>query len=534
MARQESCEAISAYPNAASLHEVHLIALAQLGEEQAMLKAWDRYAALFPDKALNRDLLEKMAWGVLQKAKGASSLTVRLASLIAAYFSQDARGVAILQQGMRESNVILRAAAVELAGHFRDEKLKTEMKRLWQEERVWIVKQKVIQSIGKMKMTEWRSSLESLIASDQALAEEKAAAIQAWVHLSEDLRREDIVRLVASNRMGLRLLACQLIAHFQSLRDSDQLLVLATDSHENVRSAALQALGILRPHEKIVIPAIEKYVLDKSPKVAITASWVLMLYDRVKGQGALEPYLLHPRREIRLLAAAALNAAGRYGVDLAVRHVTTSSDPYVRLNLALGLIGQREAVDKALDILYLGVTENRDRWIWKDEGLFRCLTPRGKKEMENPTVTPEMENQLARLEVLNVLCFLKHPHAQEAIRKNLLERTWGLSGVASALLLTEGDEAAVDLVRHLLEDENSKIRVQAALILSLWSREEEAIKVLEENYWEANRELKERILEGIGRIGSITSIPFLLEVLKEPSQTLRIIAATALIQCLNH
>jgi HEAT repeat protein len=98
----------------------------------------------------------------------------------------------------------------------------------------------------------------------------------------------------------------------------------------------------------------------------------------------------------------------------------------------------------------------------------------------------------------------------------------------------EGDESAVEIVQQLLQDSQPRVRLQAALILSLWSRDESAIRTLEEGYLNSNWEQKARILEGIGRIGSIRSIPFLLNVLKEHSQTLRLIAALALIQCLNH
>jgi HEAT repeat protein len=58
--------------------------------------------------------------------------------------------------------------------------------------------------------------------------------------------------------------------------------------------------------------------------------------------------------------------------------------------------------------------------------------------------------------------------------------------------------------------------------------------ILQKVYPTTDRETKERILEGIGRVGSMQSIPFLVDALDEPFQNLRIIAAAALIQCLNH
>jgi HEAT repeat protein len=147
---------------------------------------------------------------------------------------------------------------------------------------------------------------------------------------------------------------------------------------------------------------------------------------------------------------------------------------------------------------------------------------------------PEAVNQLTRLEVLEVLAMLHYPQAQEAIKAFLKERRWGVTGMASALLLTEGDETAVDLVKGLLNDPDKEVRLQAALILAVWGREEDVVKQLQDAYVSVDRDLKGQILEGIGRVGSASSLPFLAERLQDPFPTLRIIAAAATLECLYH
>ena len=147
---------------------------------------------------------------------------------------------------------------------------------------------------------------------------------------------------------------------------------------------------------------------------------------------------------------------------------------------------------------------------------------------------PEQINQITRLEVLNILAVMKYPQAQNAVRNFLQQRTWGVTGMAAALLLTEGDESAIALVEDLLKDPDKKVKMQAALILSLWGGGEKAIAVLQQGYDTADREMKERILEGVGRIGASSTIPFLVDKLREPYQSLRIIAAAALLECLYH
>ena len=77
------------------------------------------------------------------------------------------------------------------------------------------------------------------------------------------------------------------------------------------------------------------------------------------------------------------------------------------------------------------------------------------------------------------------------------------------------------------------MRLQAALILATLGGDPEAIKVLEEAYPEASREIKIRILEAIGSIADYETIPFLIAVMKEPFQMLRVVAASALIQVIG-
>lgn len=535
VAREEVRIALARYPNSASLHEGYIRVLARLGDEKTMLQAWEEYARRFPEKLENRELIEEMAWGVLNKASASSSLLMRQMALLAAYFSHDARGVAILHQGMQDSNYAIRAVAVKLAAHYRDRKLVEEVKRLFKQEKVWEVRKRVLEAIGHMKIESMRGDLELLIASNESLAGEKALAIASLLELLETVNRPEIERLTSSNRAGLRLLACKAIAYFQSERDLDVLIRLAGDFHPDVRQGAFQALGQVRPESsEELLAALRKGIQDVNPQVALSAAWLLSIYASVEGQKVFKKYLLDDRRDVRILAAAALSAAGRYGMPLMLEQFRTHADQYVRMNLALGLIGQRTAIEVASGCLRQLLMTNKEKWSTNEIGLFSAVTNKSSRKSDDPLKTPESENQLVRLELLNLLAILNDPHAQEAIRDYLMERSWGISAAAAALLLTEGDESAIELVQKLLQDPQPRVRLQAALVLSIWGREESAIRTLEDSYLQSDWESKSRILEGLGRIGSMQSVPFLINALKEPSQTHRLIAGMALIQCLNH
>lgn len=538
-AKEEAKANFDFYPDSFLIYEIYIKSLARLGEEGPMLEVWKEYVSRFPDKKENRELLEEMCWGVLDKAVGSPSLLTRIMGVIGAYFSKDSRGVEILKQSMNDSNAAIRGVAVELAASFRDAKLKDEVKRLFKEEKSWSVRKAVLKAIGSMKIKELSSGLEQLIASDQSMAEEKVLAIASLIELMDEIKRDKIEKLVGSNRSGLRLLACEAIAYFLKERDIDQLILLSNDNHADVRAAALQALGTIRPeglYREIVLRIGREKAFDTDPKVALSAAWLLTIYSSDEGQRVFDHYISQEKKELRLLAASALNATGKYGVEHAVRLMYNNADPFVQLNIAMGVIGQRQATQEAGDIIDQVINQDKDKWISSEEGIFQYVAPRNsiKTDLESSDNNPEMENQLVRLKVLNALALIQPGKAQRSIRNFLIEGAWGVSGAASALLLMEGNDTSIRLVQGLLSDRNKKVQIQAALVLSLWSREESAIEVLEKNYWDSDKEMKARILEGIGRIGSMRSVPFLIEVLHESSQQLRIIGATAMIQCLNY
>lgn len=519
---EEAKRGVSQYPESRPLFEAWLQALAKRGEFAA---AWNQYAARYPDAYERRELLECLAWGVIEEGARSAAPMIRVFALLGAFYAQDAKGVKLLHAGLKDSNAFVRGAAVKLAMRLHDLELQDEIVRLFQSERNWQVRLAAIQALGAMKIASSRSDLVALIGSPQAQAEEKVAAIAALVELLDTAERREIELLARSDRAGLRLLACEVMEHF-GLSHRDLLDQLTKDTRAEVRAAAWHALGALRQDVKSS--------LDADPTVALTAAWSLTLSNPTAGQEALAPWLTHESAEVRRLAAAALVATGQYGLPLALKTFSTTSDPYVRLNLALGFLGQRVLLDKACSCLAEGLFQQKERWMWEETGKFEALAPSTVKHDEAIPNYPEAVNQMARLEILNKLALLKYPETGELLRRYLKEKRFEVSGMAALLLLTEGDESAIDAVQELLKDPDSKVRTQAAFILSLWGQGDEAIAELQGSYKDADRELKEKILEGLGRAGSASSIPFLVERLQEPSPMLRLIAAAALLETLYH
>jgi HEAT repeat protein len=535
---EEAIQLLKANPRSETLWAAYIKALAKNGDEKGMNAAWMHYISLCPHDSENREILEAMAWGVIEQASLSSSPIIRTFAVMGAYFGQDAKGVKIILKSLRDSNNFLRAITLELASRMKDAIIQDEVLRMLRKESVWNVRMEAVKAAGMMKITDAKEDLIAILSDEKNTAEEKSAAIKSLVTIIDTAQSKDVANLATSNRAGLRLLACQLVEFFDLKRDIALIMPLLSDTHSEVRAAAIKVLGVLRIRDfrgRSIKDLISESLNQQQPNVGISAAWLLTLNDPSAGQEAFYKWLNHDQACVRHLASAALAATGKFGFPLTLTAFREHNDPYVKMNLALTMISQRKNCDEACDALYRGLTTLKERWMWDEDENFKILTTSTLKFDEGAVPNyPDVINQNTRLEILNILAIMKYPKALDAAKSFLRGRSWGISGQASALLLTEGDESALEIVEHLMNDCDQQIKVQAAFVLSLWGKGESAISILENSYKEADRELKERILEAIGNIGSRSSIPFLVDKMREPSQMLRIIAASALLNCLYH
>lgn len=531
-ALRESQRASQKLPLSPTLAKLHIEAIAAVDQESRMIDAYGSLCKTFPEIELDRALLEAMAWRVIERgARSASPATVSSA-LLAAYRGNDSRGVMLIMDGLRHHNSVVREVAVTLAGQMRDTVLQDRVVFLLQKERVFSVRLAAIRAVGKMKIKKARALCENILYHSATSYEEKIAAIESILRLMDRSKPFHLQELVESHRANMRLLACQMIALCGSCEDVDFLIPLLTDTQSEIRALALQVIGLLdcRIDEK------RQAILDKQrdavPFVAISASWLSMRMG-LRGEDSLRFWITHSNRKVRLLAAAALSSTGKYGLSLMQEIFLTTDDPYVRLNLAVGLIGQQTLLPEASEVLYQSLSLS-DQWMWKKKGVFRYICPSTISHEETIVNYPEAINQLTRLEVINILAIQQDPRALDSLRLLLSEKNWGVCGMAALLLLSEGAEDAVEVVSSLLTDAEERVSTQAALVLGILGGDTQAIKVLERAYPQSGRATKEKILEAIGKIGCMSSVAFLIKCLKEPHQNLRISASAALIQCLNH
>ncbi len=283
-------QALFSSPLDSDLHVAFIKALAHSGDEKRVWQAWDHYKSLFPAAALaNQEVQEVMAWGTIWKASDSSLPMIRLAALLGAFFANDAKSIPLLKKFCSDKNSLVRGAAVQLCGSMRDAQLCDEIYGMFFKETNWRVYLEVIKAIGNMKIKRSQHRLLGIIANDLCSEIEKAAAIESLLALLEKIDRDKIVSLCHSNRAGLRLLACEVVSHLRSDRDADQMFLLSSDNHAEVRAAALHALGLLNlPASKnaLIKLAWEKWE-DSVPEVAITAAWLLTIQDPKEQQRSL-------------------------------------------------------------------------------------------------------------------------------------------------------------------------------------------------------------------------------------------------------
>ena len=529
----EANSCVKKYPESKQAHCALIKSFSAAGKDREALERWEDYLVLFPEVAYEDKILEDLAWGILGKGKKASSPQIRLIAYIGAALSQDIQAVHFLREGLSDQNYLLRSICVQLSGMYGDKLLRDAVVDLYKREKVGKVRVAAIQTIGKLKMTDFLPELLRTIDDKGLSAEEKQQAIEAIVALTEGMGVSELRALVASKRAAMRIYACECVATCENREAAPILLPLLNDANPDVMIAAMKAFGLLRiaVDEKQLV----KQIASNNPRVGITAGWLLILNRSPQGEALLRRWLTSDNSDASALAAAAIHATGPYGISLAKEYLETTDDPYVTINLALALVSQRVECEKACKIIADALINDKEKWMSKKEagGLFSAImksTATHQSELPN---YPDLLNQVVRLELCELLAIMEYPQVKEVLKGFLKYGDWKVTGLAAEILLQEGDESALAYVRELLDDKDRKIRAEAALLLAVWGRDRSAVPLLIENYANGDRMMKLKILESLGRIGDKSTIPFLVKCLHEPTMTLRIAAAAILIQTLH-
>lgn len=536
-ALQTSFQAINQFPQSLELKKLYLQALAQCGYSSEALQVWDEIKNELSDSKEIAKIQECIAWGVLSTAKSSPQVEIKNLSLLSSFLTQDARVSKMLLEALHSSNVIQRTLAIRLAAKYGNTELHRVIINLLRTERVSFVRKELIEAIGTAKIIEGKEILENILAMNTEL-EEKYIAIHSLSLLSENLQLEEISALLLHPCASFRLLAIEIINRLSVEDLYPMLFNLIQDPCLEVKIAALKVIGLRVPskwslEQKNIIKA---YCLDGNPFVSLLAAWNCLLQEEDIGASIFTEKIKSRNPSIRIFATALLSFTGFKGLPLTISIFESTKDPYVRVNLARGLLSLRILVKEASSALLHFIQDVQTPIMW-DKGqyvFFPMISP--------STIAPTplcynlraVMDGITRLSLLNNLLAIEPTLAIQVARNYLHNHYWGLSGNAAVILMETGDDYCVDLVKDLLKDSNKKIRLQAALVLAFLHRDEAAGKVLEELYYTVRQEDRFYILEALGQLSAKQSMPFLMKLLTEPFMSIRMAAASLIIQSLYH
>ena len=517
------------WPNSKEVQAAYIQSLVSMEEESFAFSSYLDFRKNFEE---DWDLLEKIAWGVIQKGIKSSQYQVQIISLLGAFFTQDVEAVKIMQKMMNSPHTMIRALAMQLSCYYGDDVLAMEIVKRLSTESSWHVRVELIKAIGKFRIKEQISYLENILQTAEFSFEEKKAAVESICELYDDLSLEKLALLAKDERAFFRILASHAIGHFKKKEAKNILVSLFHDQRPDVRASALNAYALTFFGEKEENVLLEKLMHDTHPEVAITASWILFLQNPTQ-EHLLERWLNSSSGKKRLLAAAAVAAAGERGVKIAKKMIRNSEDPFVKLNLALALLRQREDLSMAKETI-LKALQNKSWWMKQQKGaFFSYICPSKIRRNFACFAMPETVDQMVRFEIFSLLSYVEEPRVKDFMKSFLQEANLQVKSEVILFLLKEKDFFATEIVEPLLEEKDQELRLRAALLLAIFAKEPKAVAVLEQAYSGATYEQKLEILEGMTRVGKRENIAFFLKVLNEPHPALRTIGASALLQAMN-
>ena len=513
-------------PDNKGLQRLEVMSLAKRADITALLKAYSRYHDLAKCD-FDTKLLEDVAWAIIKNASQSSSPFIRQEAYIASFMANDASGIPTCLKALNDPSEQLRLMATALAARAHDEALQIQTHHAIKHDASSRVRLESINAVGATRYEGAKETLLAILDAKECDAEEKRAAIAALSNITKDVDGNTIKTLVKSERASLRILACELVLGHYGETHATNLLPLMQDSVFDVRLAAIgciAALGV-KPDE-----ASMKHILaHQDIKTKILANWLALVvgYNESQAINNLRTFLQLKDRTLRLFTSGAIAHSGHH-----VKHFSSfvTDDPLVRMNLAIGCIWQRHDIKNASHHLLVAL-KDPTRLSWQYVGVISFVGPSTTSHAGGISRLPESQDLLCRLELYSMLGTCNTVSIHEPLRAFLRDRTWGISGHCACLMMQEG-LMCFDELRTLLNDPCCEISLQAAFILAFYAQDDEALKVLINAFKGESRQMKEYILFAVATIGTKSALPFLIQVLNEPFESLRVSAARGILTCL--
>lgn len=539
LAKQELKIALAQFPQAAVFHRLYIQALSSSGDGIEAYHHYLKSSKIFPEIASDYALIEGFCWAFLEQGEISSQYIVNVSSMVGASLTQDAKAVKILKKYLGSSNAFLRAISSQLISQYGDKILINELTKAFKKETLSYVRCEMMRSLGRLRVKEVEPFLKEILFDKRATFEEKAIAAESLIGMNQGILEKEIDQLISSPCSGLRFFSCQIVSYLNSKEYIKKLAPLLEDTSAEVRVAAMNAMTVVGfcPDDKdLVLPLLYKAIDHADPIVALSAARLLSFHEEEKSFEIFEKYFFSEKPLLRKLAASAMSLSSLKTREKALKWMKVSNDPFVRVNVAYSLLGHHENTALLCDeIAQFLATYSEKIAIESDiNPFFKIITASEVGHHPHIPQYPETIDQQTRFHLINALAIMNYPKIEESIKTYLKASPRGLSFAASRALVEEAAEDSIDIVKLLLEDEDESIKVQAALVIGMLGESDKACEVLKKAYPKVDRELKIAILEALGHMGHKDSIPFLMNLLDDPFNMLKIVAASSIIQCIYH
>ncbi len=524
--------ALMEYPDEKALYRQRIMSYASAGLESDALKEWQLYLKHFGEDWADTQLLEKLAWCVLQQGITNPAPLTRLVALSGACATRDMKAYPHLEKAFRDPCAVIRCAACQAAAQLRRNEFAPLLLSLAEFDQSSPVRIGALEALANLKESKTKSLILRKIAQGDISYEERISMAKVLAILEEKSPLKCFQLLINSKDSSFRCLAVEYAIYTRLPESYTPIIALLDDPQIELQVASLHALAILWPAWPCTPETVQKIrqkAQSTDDTVAVSASWILSLCSSKEGLGQLETFLHHPNPQIRYLAVAAICASGSKAIPLLKYILKTNAELNIKLNAAMGLVRLRTNIPEACTIIERSLRNEDERFGQKKWGALKAIVD-GRTE-KNELLSPDLMDLATRLEVINLLAIVKAPCVPNLLTRFIQSRVWGASGIASMLLLTEGDDSAIEIVEEILQQARTPyLRLQAALVLAMWGKNAAAIEPLLQAYPGAGKETKERIIAALAAIGEQESIPFLANTLLEPGPSLRVQAASALLQ----
>ncbi len=539
-ATKQAIQAVQNFPDSINIRRLYIESLSSIGSEKKLLRAWQSYSRDFPDQKYDDQVLELVAKGVLHNAELSEPYMSKYYRYAVADSFTDASSVEVLKEAFHDSNFAVREMALNAALSHGDNVLCDEIVELLKRERMPSVRCKALEVLIRIKGDDAKPLAESMLADPALSYLDRLSLILALLDGKRSMNREELEKLAKSSQAIERLIACYTFGYFGLKDNLDLLRDLVNDPIQDVRLQAITSLGHLRVDQiegQSIYDLMQPIIEGKNSELSLLASWVCMLNNNSEQIHNFRDFFYHSNQKIRLQAASLVGYSLPNTLSLAEEFFQTHTDPYVRLNLSVLLITHRKRVQEALNQVFefLKTPENSQ---------FKASMPYPMETIWPVNLVDSFERQVSGMPsinqsevvqfcLLNLLAIVEDPRANVAI-SNFLETHHSSAALASMpQFIRAGSAPLLELICSFFDHPDLTKRIQAAALVAMLKKEEKALQILYDAYPLVDRSLKEMIVSIIGQIGSKDSIPFLMDAIYEPSQSMRILASSSLMQCIR-